>query len=499
MRRSRPRIVWGLSITVAAVAAAAIGLGVIRARRGAGAYQMERARAAYVSKDWNKAAALARRCSRWMPATSKPCGLLARASARQGRDSSANSLFHRLGEESLEAEDYFLLGLGLGRAGQTASAGRMWEKALSLDGDHAEALDMLARAYAASNRPDEAARLAERLAGRPGWELPGELMWARLRFELEDPAGAAKVLARALDRPEAGRLEPSSLADYRKMLVRALLRTGKPGAARRWLDPVRKAGPDPEASWLLSRAALQTGDIAGATAALRSSGSYRAEHRMEPEPSPYSGEARCAECHPEIAREQQASRHASTLVRGQDLAKLPYPDGPIPDPDDPAVVHRFRREGSSIRFDSEAAGAVRSAVIAYAFGSPDHYVSPVGPDDQGRQYILRLSHYSTAKDAGWVRTTGHTADASGGRDYLGKPLDVSRRSLSMPLLPRDQSQGDPRGHRARLARPGDRLRALPRAGRVAHQGRPGQAHRPGDRQSGGRNRGRASPTLRPVS
>ncbi len=168
---------------------------------------------------------------------------------------------------------------------------------------------------------------------------------------------------------------------------------------------------------------MQTGDVPEATAALRLAGSYRAEHRMEPEPSPHSGEARCAECHPEIARDQQAGRHASTLVRGGDLAKLPYPDGPVPDPDDPAVVHRFRRDGDSIRFETEAGGAVRSAVIAYAFGSPDHYVSPVGPDDRGRPYILRLSHYATARDAGWVRTTGHTADASGSRDYLGKPLE----------------------------------------------------------------------------
>ncbi len=60
----------------------------------------------------------------------------------------------------------------------------------------------------------------------------------------------------------------------------------------------------------------------------------------------------------------------------------------------------------------------------YAFGSPDRYVSLVGRDDEGRPYVLRLSHYRTGQDAGWVRTTGHTADAEGGQDILGKPLDI---------------------------------------------------------------------------
>lgn len=146
---------------------------------------------------------------------------------------------------------------------------------------------------------------------------------------------------------------------------------------------------------------------------------------MEPEPGAYVGEKTCADCHQEIARRHQSDRHASTLVRGKELARLPYPDGPIPDPDAPSVVHRFRRKGDQIRFETEAAGAVRSAVVSYAFGSPDHYVSLVGPDDGGRDYILRLSHYATARDAGWVRTTGHTADVSGSRDYLGKPLEGS--------------------------------------------------------------------------
>ena len=63
------------------------------------------------------------------------------------------------------------------------------------------------------------------------------------------------------------------------------------------------------------------------------------------------------------------------------------------------------------------------AVVRYAFGSRDHYTSLVGIDDGGTAHILRLSHFQSGRDSGWVRTTGHSADAAGGHDILGKPLD----------------------------------------------------------------------------
>ncbi len=425
MRRSGPRI-GRIVGTIAAAAILGTGLIVlVRAWPRGDAGALIRARDAYARHDWNTAAIAAREAVKIRPDDTEALRLLARASQRLGRDASANAMFHRLGSEALQAEDDFLLGVGLTRAGRSAAAIRMWEKALALEPDHAEALDALARAYAAGNRPDEAARLAERLAHRPGWEFPGELMWGSLRFELEDPGGAADLLSRALDRPAASRLDAASTLDYRKMLVRALLRAGRTDDARRRLQalPDADADGDPELTWLHGRASLLAGDIPAATAAIGKDSSYRSAHRMEPEPSPYSGESRCAGCHAEIARKQQSGRHASTLVRGAELTRLPYPDGPIPDPDDPAVTHRFRREGESVRFESQSAGAVRSALIRYAFGSPDHYTSPVGPDDSGRDYIIRLSHYARGRESGWVRTTGHSAHFSGSRDYLGKPLN----------------------------------------------------------------------------
>ena len=69
--------------------------------------------------------------------------LLARATARLGRDGQANALFARLGSSALQPEDLFLLGLGLNRGGQKESAERVWEKGLVLEPNHAEMIEQL--------------------------------------------------------------------------------------------------------------------------------------------------------------------------------------------------------------------------------------------------------------------------------------------------------------------------------------------------------------------
>jgi tetratricopeptide (TPR) repeat protein len=328
-----------------------------------------------------------------------------------------------MGSAALQAEDFYLLGLGLSRSGQVEKAARTWERALAADASHAEALEQLASLYTARNRLAEAALLADRLSMQPGWEVRGLLMLGSLRSELNDPAGAAKALQQALERPESSRLPMEVATKYRKLLVRTLMQTSKIDEARALIRKLLDGGPDEEASWLLSRVELAAGAVAAASDALKAAGSYRKSRPLESEPSPFVGEARCAECHGEIFDAQQASRHSSTLLWGEELARVPYPDQPVADPDDPAVTHYFRRDGDRIRFETHLQSQVREAIIEYAFGSLDHYLSLVGSDPQGRAYILRLSHYQAGAESGWVRTTGHSADASGGRDLLGKALD----------------------------------------------------------------------------
>jgi tetratricopeptide (TPR) repeat protein len=380
--------------------------------------------AAYVRGDWSLAADQARRRLKADPNDVEALRLLARSIARLGRDADANALFARLGTDALRAEDLLLLGQGLARAGRKDEAGRIWEKALKLEPDHAETLEQLVIRDTGRNRLEEAASRAERLARQPGWEFRGELDLGAIRAELSDPAGAADVLRRALERPEATRLDSPASDRYRNLLARSLLRLGRVGEAREVLRGVLEGRSDPETSWLLSRAALLEGAIPEANAALLEAGSYRAEHPLEAEPSPFLGEARCADCHQAEARAVRASRHSTTLIRGDPLRELAYPSHPMADPDDPRVSHTFRREDGRVHFETRVKDQVLGAVVEYAFGSPDRYVSPVGQDIHGRWYVLRLSRYQSGGDAGWVRTTGHTAEAESGQNILGKPLDA---------------------------------------------------------------------------
>ena len=381
---------------------------------------------AYTQRDFNKSAELARRALKAAPQDVEAIRLLARSTARLGRDAPANAMFARLGTEALRGEDLFLLGRGLMRSSRGPEATAVWQKAIALEPDHGEALEQLVAVLTSQNRLIEASGLAERLARLPGFELGGELSLASLRAELGDPAGAAALLHQALARPQAARLDAASTAQYRKLLARTLLEAGQPAQARGVLDEVLKSGGDPQASWLLSRAALLVGEKSEANAALEAAGPYRADHPLEWEPASYVGEDRCAKCHREIFQAHKAGRHSSTLLRREGLAAFPFAPGSIPDPDHPAVTHRFHKDGGRVEFQTQAADRVHRAVLAYAFGSPDHYVSFVGSDDQGQPLIIRLSRYQSGQQSGWVRTTGHSVLADDPAAVaLGEPLEAA--------------------------------------------------------------------------
>ena len=174
---------------------------------------------------------------------------------------------------------------------------------------------------------DEAARAAERLRRQPGWESRGDMMLGIIRGDSLDLAGAALAFRRVLDRDPkvaASNAQPDKL---RKLFARTFLRVGRPAEARPHLQSILARGPDPEASWLLSRVYLQQGAIAEAQGALARAGSYRGDNPLEDEPSPYVGEARCQQCHrgdlPGLARQ---SAHPDLLPRG--TASGAPPPGP---------------------------------------------------------------------------------------------------------------------------------------------------------------------------
>jgi Tetratricopeptide repeat/Cytochrome c554 and c-prime len=209
--------------------------------------------------------------------------------------------------------------------------------------------------------------------------------------------------------------------------------SGQPAEARSILNGLLAAGQDPEASWLLSRCFIQEGNWDQAAALLPKDLSSRTEHPPWSEPARYVGESRCAGCHRPQFDALLASRHASCFVRPRELKDLPLPEGPLADPGNPQVTHRFRRADDSLVVETRAGGNVWRAVVDYALGSPDHYTTFVGRDDRSRSFMLRMSYYRSPRGTGWDISTGLPHQAADEEEYLGKKMvegDGTRRCLN---------------------------------------------------------------------
>ena len=332
----------------------------------------------------------------------------------------------------------------------------MLRQALIADPDHAESLHLLALAAFQRSQWVEATRAAERLTHRPDWAARANLLLGMIRAADNDPAGAVRAIRLALARDPAVRLVRSDPFSTRRLLARTLLQAGRPAEAREILSDVLGAGTDREAAWLLSRAYLQEGNKAEATAALERADTYRAEHPLEPEPAPYVGEARCAECHRDIGHVVLTSRHARTYRAGRDLADLPLPESPLMDPDNPRVSHAFKRVNGQVQLETRIPDKALRAVVDYALGSNDRYMSLIGHDEQGQVRTLRFSYYRSAEGSGWDRTKGQAVHPKHDDEFLGE-LHLGRRAAGVFGLSRDQCPRDARTDRSGGQRPGDRV------------------------------------------
>ena len=398
-----PRVV---AIGTAFLAVTACALGFWSTRPRTNTDPLSRADSAYRAGQWATAADLARQALTVRKDDPMALRLLARASARLGRDAPAMAIYlRRVNEKGLEAEDYLLLGLLYQRQGRADAAERAWSKVLEAKAVSPRVLEELGRLYLQARRWDEAILVTERLSGQPGWEAHGSMMLGTIRVELNNAPGAALLFRRALD------LDPTVLdrshdpTTLRKAIARTFLRTARPAEARTVLQPIVDRGPDVETAWLLSRVYLQEGDNARALAALKQAGSYRADNPLEPEPSPYVGEARCENCHTAIFRDSLASRHTQTYYRGPQLDAISMPDGPLLDPDDPEVTHAFQKREGVLHEETRVGREVFDAVVEYAFGTSDRYLTAVSRDASGGYHISRLSYYQTLEGKGWDRST----------------------------------------------------------------------------------------------
>ena len=283
-------------------------------------------------------------------------------------------------------------------------------------------LDLFAKVSLQTAQVSEAKQAAERLARRPGWEARGVLHLGVICATDQDPAGAVQAIRRALRLDPNVRIVPSDRFSTLRLLARSLSQVGRPREARDALRTVLDAGPDREASWLLSRSYLQESNGAQAAAALAQAETYRDQHPLDPEPSPYVGEARCAGCHPDVQTSVFASRHARTFRPGQGLADLPLPDRALPDPGNPQVSQTLKQVDGQLHLETRFQDRVLRAVVDYALGSSDRYTSLIGRDDQGRARTLRLSYYRGAEGSGWDKSKAQAANPERADDFLGEPF-----------------------------------------------------------------------------
>ena len=252
--------------------------------------------------------------------------------------------------------------------------------------------------------------------------------------------------------------EPKQL---RKLIARTFLRMGQSTGALAPLQLVLAQGPDSEAWWLLSRAYLQNRDTIAAQAALAHAGSYRADNPLAADPGLFVGEDQCEKCHPAQFRDSLASRHTQSYYRGAQLAALPRPDRPLPDPDVPEVTHEFGLRQGTLWETTRTGHEVFDAVIEYAFGTSDRYLTMVTRNTRGEFHIARLSYYNTPEGRGWDRSSLDKIHPSPrlSRGISGRACQCSRWSGEVLVLPHDERTSGTGSDGPRVGRPSHRLRA----------------------------------------
>ncbi len=418
MRRNARRLWAGAAL----VALLGTGVLLLWGQRGQpSATPLDDSSRAYDAGDWEVAATAARRhlaAHRNDPAAIR---LLARSSIRLARDSIAQPLYQRLAPELLGAEDLYLMGSVMQRAGDRMGSIRFWEQALPLQPDHSEALFALGSRYLEGEQYHIAAQAASRLAALPEWRCQADNLLGKIHAAQNDAAGAIDCWERAL-RSWPSQSDPGATIAMRLDLARAHLRMRQPARARSQLRAVLELGPNPEASWLLSRALLQEGSVTGAMKALEDAATYAVLDPTRFEPAPYVGAARCSYCHFSKYQAQRVTRHARTFHRPAALTSLSLAAPSIADPAEAKVAHTLRMANGRLVQETHVEDRIFRAVVDYAFGSGDIGRSLIGRDEAGKVRELRLSVYQAESRLLWDVTPGQPAHPPAAEDYLGVPM-----------------------------------------------------------------------------
>ena len=430
---------WVARVTVGLILLAVVGygIGLLVAWLRVSPDPLTRGHRAYDRGDWDAAAQSAREVLKARQGDPGALRLLARSSIKLGREDVAMGIYtRRLEANAFQGEDYLLLGAVLKRRGRDDGAIWAWNKALATEplpsqtlGDLTQLFyEVAVEAEAPENlRPhplDSAARAADRLRQRTGWESRGDMILGLVCCDNLDLTGAAEAFRRMINRdPNVAETNPQPVK-LRKLFARTFLGVCSPAEARPHLQSILARGPDSEASWLLSRVYLQQGAIAEAREALAGARSYRGDHPLEDEPSPYVGEARCQACHAAIFRDSLTNRHTQSYYRGAQLRGLPRPDRLLADPTDPKVTHAIKEVDGALWEETHVGDTVYRSMIEYAFGTSERYLTMVSRDAHDQYRMAPLSHYHTADGQGWDRTLLAVGDPTQPEDFQGETIGV---------------------------------------------------------------------------
>jgi tetratricopeptide (TPR) repeat protein len=343
------------------------------------------------------------------------------------------TLFEQLGPAAMEADDLYLLGIALARTGNSKASIEVWEKALKADPDHPASLYEMIQVHLAADRFQAAFAAATRLARDPAWRDRADALMGQIELRRDNPEKTIElwqsILATEPSQP-ASNLAP---VVSRKELALALLRVQRPAEARHHLQNILRSGPDPEVSWLMSRAYLQEGELSKALAASQAAGSFAEDNPTLHDPAVFTGAVSCARCHAEKYQAQHKSRHARTFHHIAELRDLELPKDKLADPSDPRVTHTLQWRGDHLEQKTSTPGHLYQAIVNYAFGSGDRGKTMVGHNRDGHFFELRVSVYhEKTSEAKWDVTSGHAAQPSLDEEFLGRPLsdDGVRRCFS---------------------------------------------------------------------
>ncbi len=367
---------------------------------------------------------------------------LVRESVAAGRFDDAFEFYRNLHERDWRADDCLALGSALLKRDRLVLGWAAFEAARRCNPKSGEAVhaagEMQAKMAKANGRERFKLRTAadqvDVLRAIPEGPPLGLLVAGMARYA-SNPDQDEELLDRLATRDRAVLRGVNSITAATALVARLLMETGRASEACDLLhssvldhagsdaDLVSRASKlDPEAAWLLSRAALQLDRHETADSMLARARGFDNRGGSSPEPAPFIGSKRCGECHGKIYSEQQgASRHALTLRFGSGLKDVPLPEHAVPDPVVPSITHGFSRQHDDrIELESRAGDQVFKAVVAYAVGSGRHGITMLATDEQGIVRELRVSYF--AENKSWGETKGINFAPREPQDHIGMGL-----------------------------------------------------------------------------